>query len=451
MKRQFNYILCLLLCAATSCESFLDERPDKALVVPATLQDLEALLDDHAVIANNYPSMTEVSADNYYLTDADWAGLPEEEYRRAYTWEKDRVFIPSRNDWYFAYRSVYSANTVLETVGKIQRTPAEAARWDNVKGQAMFVRASSFLQAALLWAPVYRENTAATDLGIPLRLDTDFNKPSVRSSVQQSFQRIIKDLKAASPLLPVTPVHVIRPSRPAAYGLLARTYLYMGNYPLAEAYADSSLQLNAMLMNYNSLNATASFPIARYNPEVILHSLFMSLNPSLAISRARIVPELYGSYDANDLRKSVFFRSNGDGSFAFKGSYSNSGLFGGIATDELYLTRAEARARQGKIPEALGDLNTLLATRWKEGTFVPLTTDDQAEALQLILQERRKELVMRGLRWMDLKRLNRDGAGITLTRTVNGQTYTLPPNDPRYALPIPDDVMELSGMQQNPR
>ena len=71
--------------------------------------------------------------------------------------------------------------------------------------------------------------------------------------------------------------------------------------------------------------------------------------------------------------------------------------------------------------------------------------------MALILLERRKELLMRGLRWMDLKRLNMEGAAITLTRTVNGQVYTLPPNDLRYALPIPEDVIAISGMQQNPR
>ncbi|SEM08104.1 hypothetical protein SAMN05216436_101351 [bacterium A37T11] len=57
---------------------------------------------------------------------------------------------------------------------------------------------------------------------------------------------------------------------------------------------------------------------------------------------------------------------------------------------------------------------------------------------------------MRGLRWMDIKRLNKEGANITLTRNLNGQIYTLPPNDPRFALPIPEDVIDLSGMQQNP-
>jgi hypothetical protein len=58
---------------------------------------------------------------------------------------------------------------------------------------------------------------------------------------------------------------------------------------------------------------------------------------------------------------------------------------------------------------------------------------------------------MRGLRWMDIKRLNKDGAKITLTRNVEGNTYTLPPNDLRYALPIPEEVISLTGMPQNIR
>jgi hypothetical protein len=76
---------------------------------------------------------------------------------------------------------------------------------------------------------------------------------------------------------------------------------------------------------------------------------------------------------------------------------------------------------------------------------------DATEALNIILIERRKELLMRGLRWMDIKRLNKEDAGIVMKRTINGQTYTLLPNDLRYSFPIPEDVISLSGMQQNPR
>jgi hypothetical protein len=92
-----------------------------------------------------------------------------------------------------------------------------------------------------------------------------------------------------------------------------------------------------------------------------------------------------------------------------------------------------------------------LSKRWKNGFFQAVTASSAADALTKILTERRKELVFRGLRWADIKRLNLEGANISLTRKLNGQTYTLSPNHPRFALPIPDDVIQISGMPQNPR
>jgi len=71
--------------------------------------------------------------------------------------------------------------------------------------------------------------------------------------------------------------------------------------------------------------------------------------------------------------------------------------------------------------------------------------------LQLILRERRKELVMRGIRWTDIKRLNLEGANIVLTRKIGADTFTLLPNDLRYALPLPESLLEVSELIQNPR
>src|SRR5699024_1246882 len=116
-----------------------------------------------------------------------------------------------------------------------------------------------------------------------------------------------------------------------------------------------------------------------------------------------------------------------------------------------YLIRAECYARQGNATQAMNDLYTLLVTRWKTGTYVPFTASGAKEALHIILGERRKELLFRGLRWMDIKRLNREGAHIVLKRIINGKVFTLPPNDNRYALPIPEDIISLTGMKQNPR
>ena len=340
---------------------------------------------------------------------------------------------------------------MLENIGKVHRTSNNQFQWDNVKGQALFIRAKSFLQAAGIWSLAYDENTASSDLGIPLRLDTDFDASSTRASVKETYFQILSDLEKAAYLLSVEQVHPVRPSKAAAYALLARTYLYMKQYPLVETYADSALLLHSTLMNFNELIPTANFPIMQGNREIITRSIMRVPSP-LNVSRGKIIPQLYQAYADDDLRKVIYFRNNGNGTFGFKGSYEGAAnLFSGIATDEVYLMRAEARARQGKVDKAMEDLNTLLVTRWKAGTFVPFTASNKEEAVDLILMERRKELLFRGLRWMDIKRLNKEGANITLTRTLNGQTYTLPPNDLRFALPIPEDIIELTGMLQNPR
>ena len=449
LKRSL-YLL-LLLCLGAGCESFLDEKPDKQQVVPATLTDFQALLDNHSIINHRDPTVGEISAGDFYLTDKDWAALSPEIYRRQYTWEAEEIFEPGSNDWFYTYRPVYTANTVLESISQVERNPSNQEKWDNVKGQALFVRARAFLLAATLWSAAYEASTASTALGIPLRLGTDFSVPSTRATLQETFTQIITDLEAAAALLPVEQVHPVRPSKAAAYALLARTYLYMGDYRQVETYADLALELHSDLTDFNDLQAKAPFPLSPESPEIIYRSI-IGVPAPLNASRARIDTALYNSYAADDLRKVVYFRSNGDGTYRFKGSYEGSiSLFSGIATDEVYLMRAEARAKLGKVEQAMDDLNTLLATRWKAGTFVPFTAASQQEAVELIRRERRKELLMRNTRWMDIKRLNKEGAGITLTRQVNGQTYTLVPNDLRYALPIPEDVIALSGMQQNPR
>jgi starch-binding outer membrane protein, SusD/RagB family len=451
MKRKnMEAILLAAIVTCTSCEKYLAEKPAAALVVPATLADAQALLDNYGRINFDEAGTAEASTDNYYVTDADFLTLSEDQ-RRIYTWEKDRLFTPEFNDWSRLYQTVYYANTVLETAKKIQPGPSDTAGWNNVKGQALFVRAKSFLQAAWLWAPAFDEASADTDGGIVLRQTTDFNQPSVRATVRQTYRQILDDLKEAVRLLPMTPAHPMRASKPAAYGLLARTFLSMRQYDKAGLYADTALQLKNTLLDYNALNATVSFPFLPSNAEDIFHSA--QSTPSLTFNPiAKIDSTLYSTYEANDLRKELFFKASGGNGWVFRGSYDGGlNLYSGLTTAELYLMRAEAAARAGSSTAALADINKLREKRYKTGTFVPYTMATAGDVLQLVLAERRKELVMRGLRWMDLKRLNREGAGIILQRVIGGQVYTLPPNDPRYALPIPEDVIETTGIPQNPR
>lgn len=442
-------LIILVIIPLASCQKFLNEKPDKKLVIPATLADLQALLDNSNTMVFNDPHIAELSSDDFYLPTATWQALSDND-RGMYTWQKDNLYESSTNAWSNLYKKIYTANTVLETLINIEQNVGNINEWNNIKGQALMVRGKSFLFAVLLWSPAYDGATANTDMGIPLRLNTDQAETSTRPSVQQTYNQAINDLSQGATLLPARGIHVIRPCKAAAYAFLARTYLAMRNYPKAGLYADSSLQVNSSLLNYNSLGTTATYPVLLDNTEVNYSTLFFS--QALIPNYGRVDSLMYNTYAVNDCRKTVFFIRNTDGTYSFRGNYTNSsGCFSGISANEAWLMRAEAYARAGNTTAALADLNTLLQMRIKTGTFIPVTATSAADALVKILLERRKELLFRGLRWMDIKRLNKEGAGITQKRIVNNQTYTLLPNGNGYALPIPEYVINLSGMLQNPR
>jgi starch-binding outer membrane protein, SusD/RagB family len=449
MKNMKLYLIPLSLLCFASCKKYLDEKPSTNLAIPTTLEDAQSLIDYYPRINNVDPAAGEASADDYYLTDADWSVL-DENSRRMYTWEKDFLFPPTLNDWSAVYANVYIANTAMEVLDKIPKTETNEFSWNDVYGQAHFIRGRSFLNAVASWSKAYNENNATSDMGIPLRLTSDFNIPSTRSTVRETYERIIADLKLAARLLPVTPVHKMRASKPAAYGLLARTYLWMRKYQEAGLYADSCLQLYNTLIDYNTVSATPAYPFSAFNAEDIFHSRGSA--PPVSNNIAKVDSTLMLTYAANDLRKSLFFKVNPNGTYAYRGSYDGiASVYTGVSTNEIYLVRAEANARQGKTKEAIDDLNTLLLKRWKTGTYIPLSAATPQQALAMILQERRKELIMHGLRWMDIKRLNEEGVNITLVRKINGQQYQLMPGDLRFALPIPEDVIVISGLAQNPR
>jgi len=250
-------------------------------------------------------------------------------------------------------------------------------------------------------------------------------------------------------------VHPMRPSKAAACALLARAYLYMGNYGAGLKWSDESLQINGKLMDYNNdpgvLGLAANVPFRKYNTETLFYAEMCPAFTIHATSRARIDSVLYTSYPSSDLRKTAYFRAV-SGYQQYKGSYAESAsvFFSGIANDEVYLTRAECNAFLGNLGPAMADLNTLLKSRWKSGvSFIPLTASDRLDALAKIRLERRKSLLMRGMRWIDIKRYNREGENIVISRNINGNMVSLQPNASYYALPIPVDIIEQAGIEQN--
>lgn len=107
--------LCCML-FMISCKKYLDAKPDKSLVVPATLNDLQAILD-YSSRMNEGTSFGEASADNYYLNDDDYNTLPDE-VKKAYTWE-NFSYSNYPNDWARVYDVIYPSNLVLEGIEKI--------------------------------------------------------------------------------------------------------------------------------------------------------------------------------------------------------------------------------------------------------------------------------------------------------------------------------------------
>lgn len=454
MKTKNQYIIgslffSLLFFCFFSCADYLDLKPNRSLVVASELKDLQALLDNSSVMNFFTCGVGEASADNYYLTEQDWSAQ-DDAIRNLYTWEAEIFYDRALNAWLNHYRVVYYSNFILETLNNIERVERNERDWDQIKGSSLFFRAFNFFSLVSTFGKAYDKATAGEDLGIPLRMTSDFNVPSVRSNLEDSYERIIEDLTEAISLLPEKSVHSLRPSKIASYALLSRVYLAMRNYELANKYAEKCLEIGGGLMDFNNIE-DSTYPIPPFNSEV----LFSTGGSVISASRMKIDTNLFKLYEDNDLRKTIFFAINPDGySYRYKGSYNGANSFTGLAMDEVYLNKAECLVRLGKYEKGMETLNQLLVKRYRgyNGVFVGIVAKDENQALKVVLDERRKELVFRDIRWIDIKRLNKEiGNEITIQRNLNGEIFQLLPNDNRYALPLPEKVIEMSSMPQNNR
>src|SRR5690606_38670464 len=108
----------------------------------------------------------------------------------------------------------------------------------------------------------------------------------------------------------------------------------------------------------------------------------------------------------------------------------------------------------GILLEARSELNKLLLKRIDSDFYEPIITEDAEHLLRIILEERRKELVRRGIRWSDLRRLNRDNRfrkSIIRRLILDGEEriFVLEPNSENYTYKIPREVIQITGMEQN--
>ncbi len=445
----------IILSISLSCEKdFLEKKPDSSIIVPFTLDDLQLLLDNNTVM-NVTPGISTIASDDFVVSETAWQSLSTPIQRNCYIWADDVYEGNFVSEWVTLYNQIFYANVVLERLNKISPVKQDENHFNDLKGNALFYRAHAFYQLAEVFAMPYEASKAKLIEGIILPLSSDVNIRYPRSNLENVYKQIEADLIEAEKLLPIKPQVKTRASKWAVYALLSRISLTKQDYNLAENWANKALEISNTLNNYNLFNPLSnySFPtfVSGGNSEIIFYTS-MTGYVFFTSATTAINSDIYKSYDSNDLRKTLFGNQRSTGIITFKGSYSGSNsLFTGLATDEIYLIRSECLARKNDLVGAQKDLNTLLKTRWKLNTFSDFNFSSQENALELILKERRKQLISRGLRWSDLRRLNQDSKfEITLSRKLFEKNYQLLPRSNKYAFPIPNDELR-NGVNQNPR
>jgi tetratricopeptide (TPR) repeat protein len=450
-------LISYILCSCNKETKYLELVPNQSLSIPNSLNTLQLMLQNETVFNQGDLELGEFASDD---CDISTTYSSSSVYgKNVFTWAANPYPNQDVPDWDRAWVQINNANTVLDNLNTyISESSTNSAQYNFVKGSALFFRARAFFDLMTIFTAPYDSTKEAYLVGLPITTSSLLVPPTNRSSEKDCYNQILSDLTTAASILPTTASLPTMASKDAVYGLLSRIYLSQSKYPQALYFAGAALQIDSAITDYNGLTLNIAytltdptqFPLA----EDIFHgelANYYDLSPTVDV----VDSSLYASYDSLDIRKQAFFQIGRHGIF-FKGSYNLRNVFvfyDGVSNDELLLTSAECKIRSSNVDAGLQDLNSLLSRRYVTGQFAPYSNLDQATALNLVLNERRKELLFRGLRWQDLRRLNLVPAyAKTLHRNINGVIYSLPPNDLRYAFLLPDEEVKPKGnLTQNPR
>ncbi|WP_196937485.1 RagB/SusD family nutrient uptake outer membrane protein [Sphingobacterium pedocola] len=433
---------------------FLAEKPRSSMLVPSTVEDYQLLLNN-PLINEGTTGLGLISSDDVYFDQESLEAISPL-VRHVYLWDRDMYAGEQQvKDWNNGYFAVFIANNVIEGIEDVIGTTKNKR---DVLGQAFFKRAYAYFDLATHFCE-YVDDANDSQLGLPLRTTADVNVIEQRASLEQTFELIKSDLLQAKDLL----IHSVpvqdkyRPSVLSCFALLSRMELYRGNYEGAEIYADSCLKLSDGLLDYNNIDLTVSNPFTSDHVEIIYKTtcpMYVELYGA-DFSPARVNPLLIELFNANEPRRRLYFGTDSRGlSYA---NYSYTGFstfpFTGLATDEIYLIKAESATRNGNLSEAQEKFENFLRMRYSDIPYdLEELSKDKEKMMDMVLLERRKELVWRGSRWLDLKRLNAEGYSISVRRQqAVGAEFSLLPNDPKYIFSIPVSEINRSGITQNLR
>lgn len=382
--------------------------------------------------------------------------------------------------WSPLYSYIFRCNAAIE--GLQTSTGLAPAIKQQLLGEAEFLRAFYYFYLVNLFG----------DVPLVLTTDPDKNKALSRSSASDVYLQILEDLQDAEGKLSVnflngqllaTTTDRIRPTQWAAKALLARVYLYTGDWAKSEAKAtevinNSSLftimplnsvflknskeaiwQLQPTDINFNTQDAKIFVipqegPGANY-PVFLSKNLLTSFEPGdqrvvygnwvdttiYQLSASQFDTVAYvNKYKVNMLDSTI---TSGTGTTNMKEYFMVFRL------GEQYLVRAEARAQQGNVSGAQADVNTIRSRAFLSPK--PVTVSDKAGLLAAIWHERQVELFCEwGHRWLDLKRTGKvDEVMNIVTPIKSSGVTTWHTYQQLYPLPLSDLQLSKNLLQNN--
>lgn len=450
----FFYRISLLFCLLATelffsgCSKFVEVPVPSTLLTSAQVfaddeGAREAASGVYATIANN-----NLGASNGGITL--YAGLSADELQTVVpSADLDMFFTNSISPdnavglsrlWSVPYKIIYQANAVLEGLRDSHSHVSDTLR-RRLEGEMLVVRAFHFFYLANLFGPV------------PLTLTTDYrvNRSLPRASLSAVYDQLLNDLRQASVMLPGDAINERSvPNRYAAFALLARVYFYRGAWQAALQAADSVIQSgyyqleNDITRVFSSASREAIWRLPP--PDGGASEAFFFEPPSASVKPpVEITVSLRQVFSAQDKRIAAWMGvQQGSRVVYYPAKYKRQAGAGGYVfcrAAELQLVVAECRMRLHDLPGACTALN---GVRMRAG-LLPVSTSDEPTLLQLILEERQRELFAEwGHRWLDLKRLALADAVLGPVKGLQWQS-----TDQLYPI-LGIDVIRNSSLVQNP-
>ena len=352
-----------------------------------------------------------------------------------------------------AYRTIGEINLFLKNLANASKvvTPEKNSQYT---GEAAFLRSVTYFYLVNLWAQPYNFTQGGSHLGVPLALtssDAPFDPANLiaRNTVAEVYAQIEKDLLEAETKLPVAYgdasfSDVARATKGAAQAMLARLYLYKGDYTKANTYADKVIASGKYALNADPVTTFRTYT-TKESIFSVAHNGGDNPNTNHALGQhyapdkrgdITVSTDYVGLMDqANDLRFKNLIVKNAAGSFFTSKYQGTSEWVPVVRYAEILLIKAEALANLSTVvdPVALGLVNQV-RTRSKAAIVAPAT---KAALISAILNERRIELAFEGHGIFDFLRT---GRGIPAHSNINAQPY----GSDYVVLPIPKHETDIN-------